>query len=154
MDIILILIAIIGAVAGFFKDKSDKDPGGQKRTINVPRPTPTPSGGAGRHYPVEETETSDTVTISKRQQEQRERLAERVNTATQVEMDNRKHDSSIGEVTKRSHTDLSKEQKQFKSQVKRNLSRKGLVNGIVMSEILGPPRAVKPYRSVIEQRRK
>ena len=32
-------------------------------------------------------------------------------------------------------------------------NRRGLVQGMIMSEVLGPPRGLKPYRSIINERR-
>ncbi|WP_010650932.1 hypothetical protein [Oceanobacillus massiliensis] len=40
----------------------------------------------------------------------------------------------------------------MKRQVVDNISAKGLVNGVMMSEILGAPRAKKPYRSILQDR--
>jgi len=37
--------------------------------------------------------------------------------------------------------------------VKSLTNRKGLVQGMIMSEVLGPPRGLKPYRSIISERR-
>lgn len=37
--------------------------------------------------------------------------------------------------------------------VKSLTNRKGLVQGMIMSEVLGPPRGLKPYRSIINERR-
>lgn len=38
--------------------------------------------------------------------------------------------------------------------INRLTTRKGLVQGMIMSEVLGPPRALKPYKSVINERKR
>lgn len=158
MDVILIILAIIGGLAGFLKDKSDKDTNKQKRTVNSPKPSPTPSGGAGGmarndHQPQYSEEKTS---IEEQQQEQRDRLADRMNTATQQAIDERKHDAILNENDNDNQSDkeLSVEQKRFKRRIKNNLNQKGLVNSVIMAEVLGSPRAKKPYQSIVQQRRK
>ncbi|MFB4166514.1 hypothetical protein [Virgibacillus sp. JSM 102003] len=157
MDVILIILAIIGGLAGFLKDKSENDTNKQKRTVNSPKPSPTPSGGAGgmTRNDYQQQSSEEKTSIEEQQQEQRERLADRMNTATQKAIDERKHDAIINENDNFNQTDkeLSVEQKRFKRRIKNNLNRKGLVNGVIMAEVLGSPRAKKPYQSIVKQRR-
>lgn len=42
--------------------------------------------------------------------------------------------------------------KKFKKQFKGSLTSKGLVNSVVMAEVLGAPRATNPYQSIIDKR--
>ncbi|MGP4107230.1 hypothetical protein [Virgibacillus sp. L01] len=157
MDVILIILAIIGGLAGFLKDKSDKDTNKQKRTVNSPNPSPTPSGGGGMARSDYQTQVSEEKTsIEEQQQEQRERLADRMNTATQKAIEERKHDAIINENDNINQTGnkLSVEQKRFKRRIKNNLNQQGLVNGVIMAEVLGSPRAKEPYQSIVKQRRK
>ncbi|GGA68667.1 hypothetical protein [Ornithinibacillus halotolerans] len=51
-------------------------------------------------------------------------------------------------------TKLNEKQEAFKKDVQTGLTYKGLVQGVIMSEVLGPPRARKPYRSVIQERKR
>ncbi len=158
MDVILIILAIIGGLAGFLKDKSDKDTNKQKRTANLPNPSPTPSGGGGgmarSDYQTQDSEVK--TSIEEQQKEQRERLADRMNTETQKAIEERKHDAILNENDNinQSDNELSVEQKRFKRRIKNNLNQKGLVNGVIMAEVLGSPRAKKPYQSIVRQRRK
>src|SRR5690625_2236794 len=43
----------------------------------------------------------------------------------------------------------SKAEKRHKKRIRKNLTKKGLINGIIMSEVLGPPRARKPYQNIL-----
>lgn len=38
--------------------------------------------------------------------------------------------------------------------IKTSMTREGLAKSVVMAEVLGPPRAVKPYRSIISERKR
>lgn len=38
--------------------------------------------------------------------------------------------------------------------MKTGMTREGLAKSVVMAEVLGPPRAVKPYRSIISERKR
>ncbi|SDQ48851.1 hypothetical protein SAMN05216232_1790 [Virgibacillus subterraneus] len=157
MDVILIILAIIGGLAGFLKDKSDTNSNKQKRTASSPRPSPAPFGGAGETVSNNQPQSTVAKTsIEEQQQEQRERLADRMNTDTQKALDERKHDAIITDNSENREPDreLSAEQKRFKRRIKNNLNQKGLVNGVIMAEVLGSPRATKPYQSVVKQRRK
>lgn len=44
--------------------------------------------------------------------------------------------------------------KKFKKDFENSLSSKGLINSIVMAEVLGEPRAKNPYQSVISKRKR
>lgn len=158
MDVLLVIIAIVAVLSGFLKDRSDTGSGKQKRTFNRPNPSPTPSGGNDRSGGMvsdkQEQSEVNASSIEEQQQEQRKRLSDRMNTATQVEMGKRKHDAIIGGMKKVSEKDISAKQRQLKKRIKSNLNQKGLVNGIIMAEVLGTSRAGKPYQSILKQRRK
>ncbi|WP_164668571.1 hypothetical protein [Virgibacillus doumboii] len=158
MEVIFVILAIIGGLAGFIKDKSDNNSGKPKRTFNTPKPSPTPSGGRNTTaHPVTDyagETVLNTASIEEQQEEQRNRLAERMQTPTHKAIPGGEHDALIGNTIKEPEKDLSAEQKRLRRRIKTNLNQKGLVNGIIMSEVLGPPRANKPYRSIVSQRRK
>lgn len=157
MEIILIILAIVSALSGLFKDKSDRDTGPPKRSHNPPKPTPTPSGGGqgGGTEAQNEPQTSvSTVSIEEQQNEQRRQLAERMNTVKQNPTEQREHDAISHHDTRRPENNLSAERHNMKRQMNSNLTRTGVINGVIMSEVLGQPRAVKPYRSIVSQRKK
>lgn len=151
----LVVLAIIGGIVGFLKDRSNKDKEEGHKPYQVPKPTATPSGG-GNYQSQHETTTVQTnrTTLEEQQEIQMQQLAERMNTDTTVSVGGRPNDMIIEKMNRRQGDNDSHEKKKMKKQVKRNLTGKGLVDGIIMAEVLGPPRAVKPYKSVIASRRK
>lgn len=47
----------------------------------------------------------------------------------------------------------SYDQKRFKKEFKQGLTREGLINSVIMAEVLGSPRARNPYESIVSKRR-
>lgn len=143
-----LILIIFGIVSAFSKtkDKKHKRPG--KETFNKPKSTSYSSEEA-EHKPVHQESEADFGDT--RDHRGFNRGMER--SETKIEMDKRKYESLITSERNVSDKGLSAEQKQFKRRVRGNLNEKGLVNGIVMSEVLGKPRAMKPYKSVISKRR-
>ncbi|WP_099158546.1 hypothetical protein [Virgibacillus ndiopensis] len=153
----LVVLAIIGGIVGFLKDKSNKNSDGEhNKPYQVPKPTTTPSGGSGqsqRHS--SSTQASiNTQTLKEQQEKQMQQLAERMNANRKSSQEDLNHDAIIGNTINKQVRYDTQQKTKMKKQVKRNLTGKGLVDGIIMAEVLGPPRAVKPYKSVIENRRK
>lgn len=159
MEVILIILAIIGGLSGFLKDKSDDNSGNPKRSYNTLKPSSTPSGGSTSHSPAtsydyDKQTMADTAAIEVQQEEQRNSLAERMETTHKARTGG-EHDAIIDDqVKKEPDKDLSMEQKRLRKRFSANLNQKSLVNGIIMSEVLGQPRAYKPYQSIVSQRRK
>ncbi|SFA70315.1 hypothetical protein SAMN04488072_101116 [Lentibacillus halodurans] len=157
MEVILIILAIVAALSGFFKDNSDTDTRIPKRGNSQPGPVSPPSGGGNRNggKSVDEPQsTVSTASLEEQQYEQRRQLAERMNTMEQKQTPEREHDVIMKHNTREPGTDLSVEQQKMKKRMNSNLTRTGLINGVIMSEVLGPPRAVKPYKSIVDQRKK
>ncbi|WP_188453619.1 hypothetical protein [Virgibacillus oceani] len=152
----LVVLAIIGGIVGFLKDKSKNDSDRDHNKPNrVPKPTATPSGGnyQSQHQSPPVQTYMNTQTMEEQQEEQMQQLAERMNADRVQRADNRQHDAIIGSTLKKRSSFDAHNKMKMKKQVKRNLTGKGLTDGIIMAEVLGPPRAVKPYKSVIESRR-
>lgn len=135
---ILVLLAIVGGVAGFIKDRNKKNDESSKRYPTT-KPTKTPSGG----YQV----ASDRRDI----ENQQGNIIDEQNTHRSIE--NGKHDA-IAENMLRKPPIESNRKSRMKREIKQDLSKHGLVNNVIMSEVLGPPRAFKPYRSVTAERKK
>ncbi|WP_042223420.1 hypothetical protein [Oceanobacillus manasiensis] len=155
-----ILIAIVVGIIGFFKNGSDNK--GDHQSPNQSRPTSTPSGRT--NLPSQRTTTNsntqhgtvDTSSIDDQHQSQLDQLADRYATAKRSaeNISNHQHRTSpLKEERGNKEEQLSSSQKKFKKQINRNLTKQGLANGIIMAEILGPPRAKKPYRNVISERK-
>lgn len=157
---IFILIAIVAGIIGFFKNGSDNK--GDQQSPNQPRPTSTPSGRT--NMPSQRTSTStntqhstvDTSSVEERHQRQLDQLADRYATTKRSANsipDNLQRSSSLREGKEKKEEQLSTKQKKFKKRFDRNLTKQGVANGVIMAEILGPPRAKKPYRSVTSKRK-
>lgn len=142
---ILVLLAIVGGIVGFIKDRSKKEDQ-SRRPYTPPNPTPTPSVG----YDVPSEEKSYEVSV---ENQQTYRMEEQQDTNIHRAVKNGEHDAIAKSTLRKPSNGLNKN-KRMKRQIKSNLSKQGLVNGVIMSEVLGSPRATKPYRSVITERRK
>lgn len=155
MEFFFIILAIIGGLVGIFNDKKFKKTKEPKGTIYNSSGSATETAGeiVTNDEDGQQGQSNSGGSIERQRLDQRQRSAERMDTETQKEMRKRKHDSIIGGTNKVPENNLSAKQKQFKKRIKRNVNREGLVNGIIMAEILGSPRATKPYRSVISQRK-
>src|SRR5690606_32233886 len=113
-----------------------------------------------RHKQKQTAYTSSATNRSVEEQQtlQMEKVTQRMNTSTSDSIDSSsQQDLCIVPAiqdSSRHHTLHSKNvnKEKFKKDVKTSLNHKGLVNGIIMSEVLGPPRARKPFRSVIAER--
>lgn len=160
-----IVILIIAGILGFLRDNAakQKEEDRKRRTRPTRRAPQTARGpvsssgnnrtsGKGTLETVRETISSSS--IETQQKEQMEKLANRFNTRTNEAVDELQEGiAASGSVLRETAKDLSKEQEQIKRGVSQSLKGKGLINGIIMSEVLGSPRARRPYRSVITERK-
>ncbi|MCT2537602.1 hypothetical protein NC661_01480 [Aquibacillus koreensis] len=151
--IIPILVAL-GWLFGMFK-KDDND---QPAKRPQPRPTPSPSGPNQTESPtisdVQEEQSSTRVqTYYEQKQEQLDKLRNNMNADSNINSGKIERISSINNQRNENKIEVSSTKKQSKLSVKRNLTKRGLAESVVMAEILGPPKAVKPYRSVVQNRR-
>jgi membrane-associated HD superfamily phosphohydrolase len=161
----IVLLIIVG-ILGFLRDNAAKQKEEERKrrsrpTKPVPQASRNPqSSRDDSRNTVRDTlekarETISSVSVEEQQKEQMEKLADRFNTRAneklgEIQDDISKGKSVLQEVSK---ADLSKEQEQIKRGVSQSLRGKGLINGIIMAEVLGPARARKPYRSVVADRR-
>ncbi|ASN05191.1 hypothetical protein [Virgibacillus necropolis] len=143
---ILVLLAIVGGIVGFIKDRNNKEKESTK-PYSVPRPTQKPSGGGNlaNHMEVTEEQTKSTVSTTS--------LREQFDASTHRAIEGGEHDAIAEGMVGKSSSSSNKNNR-MRKQISNNLSKQGLVNGIIMSEVLGPPRAKRPYRSVLTERRK
>ncbi|MFD1850238.1 hypothetical protein [Oceanobacillus bengalensis] len=161
-DNFFIILVILSGIFGLFGKKEEEK---KEKKTNQPRPTPTPSGGyqtsKRSQTPVERKQPTVTLSVDEQKKEQLDRLAGQLKTKSIHSFEDisqqRMKDSSHYAFDNRSiHNpveQLSRDQVKLKEEISNNLSKKGLIQGIIMAEVLGPPRATKPYRSVIEERK-
>lgn len=157
-----IVFGIIKAMSGENSNQKEKQ---KPNRPTVPRPATTPSQApSGEAHKPKQTvyqTTPENVYVEDQQKQQLEKLASRLHTQTAITpLDEiNQDDLSLGTVIKdeikhHSSNKLNENQVKFRKDVKSGLNRKGLVQGVIMSEVLGPPRARKPYNSVISDRRR
>jgi len=111
----------------------------------------------------EDSSIGEAISIGEQQQKQLEQLAGKMKTEAIQDFDNLSNQAdnehrimttslSKGLNEKASVNFNNKPKKEVKKQMQNRLSRKGLIESVIMAEILGPPRARKPYKSVITER--
>ncbi|MDY0405533.1 hypothetical protein P5G51_009095 [Virgibacillus sp. 179-BFC.A HS] len=123
-------------------------------TGEKPMPSKTATYEAAKKKPDLSGEKPSAYAVTQQQQEQLKRLQSRMNTKQAIEQ--------MGELDANNHTALpfgklkqnnaSERNQNLKKQMKKRITGNGLVGGIIMSEVLGSPRAMKPYRSVVARR--
>ncbi|WP_010097043.1 hypothetical protein [Ornithinibacillus scapharcae] len=157
-----IVFGIIKAMSGENSNQKEKQ---SPNRPPVPRPATIPSQApSGETQKPKQTvyqTTPENVYVEDQQKQQLEELASRLNTQTTITQidDINQDDLSLGsaikdEIKNHSTSKLNENQIKFRKEVKSGLNRKGLVQGVIMSEVLGQPRARKPYNTVISDRRK
>lgn len=171
--VMIAVSAIIGFLSGDKKEQEQK----QKR---VPRPKPVQTRSIPKHS---ETTREKTITRSNRQEVLTTKLepTERTVTSSHAESYESKQQAQLERLQKKLGTEISsdvkysnfiaeqdltfskslenvnhfsEEQEELKKNIRGSLRKRGLINGIIMAEVLGKPRALKPYQSVIVERYK
>lgn len=172
----IIVLIIIGGLAKLLGGDNKEQQ--KKQTNQPPRPTEarkqtTPIPGRPRAQQPKASRSTNpmgqprsvgqSISIEEEQQKQFEQLAGKMNAESvhrlenlsdEITSGNEITDSAISLNKKRSHhpPKHNKHRKQVKHQMKKRLSENGLTESIIMAEVLGPPRARKPYKSIIAQR--
>lgn len=154
-----IIFIIIAGIVGFFKSNSSKQKGEQERKPNKsPGRRTAPSGRKPKQkvYVDNQSDRVYTTSIEEKQNQQMEQMINRYGTGSNQRMEEMEHGAFNHRVSHEiiDENGLNKRQSHLKKEIGANLKGKRLINGIIMSEVLGPPRAQKPYRSIISQRRK
>ncbi|WP_249871059.1 hypothetical protein [Oceanobacillus saliphilus] len=161
-DNLFIIIIIVSALLGFFRrsnneqetqeEKKKPVPPKTARVPNVP-PERRPQPRAERQIYRENSRKPavSTASIEEQQKAQLERLASKYTTITDS-IEDLTSQSSGGSILIEPKKVSEVRKEYLKKQLVSNFEAKGLVNGIIMSELLGSPRAKKPYKSVIQDR--
>ncbi|GIP61603.1 hypothetical protein J32TS6_01580 [Virgibacillus pantothenticus] len=155
-----IIFAVIAGIIGFFKDSfsSDKEEK-SKHSKPTNRPVP-PFGGETVKKPSNPMKRQErardsfsTASASEQKQQQMEQLAEQIGTNLQAPLKEFQQQAKSIQNKRDDETKHLHKQK-LKRQVANNLTQEGLVNGIIMAEVLGKPRAKNPYRSILSNQMK
>lgn len=97
------------------------------------------------------------TSIAEQRQKQMEQFAAQLDVEEENEHTGLKKKSKLADVKRSEEVQrLASEnaKQQFKKDFNNSLTSKGLVNSVIMSEVLGAPRSRNPYESVIEKRMK
>lgn len=90
--------------------------------------------------------------IEEQQKKQMERLANRYQTSSRDDIESAEQKFK-DLIVDRNVEEENPGKREMKRRVSRNLDGKGLVNGIIMAEVLGSSRAKQPYRSIVQKRK-
>jgi len=161
ITILAAIFGLFGASAGKNNEKGKKTAGNQPQTTQNPSQTTSgqsqmSQGQMGGANTASSQSAQDQ--IEKQQNEQMEKLRGQFQKQTSEEaqdFSDMKNASQKEDGIKEMQQQLQKklyEQGQFKQEMRNNLGRKGLVQGIIMSEVLGPPRSRKRYRNIARER--
>ncbi|WP_186575747.1 hypothetical protein [Aquibacillus kalidii] len=157
MDDLLGLLPFIIAAIGWFLAKAGKD---EKNTSPLPKQQPV-SGRSPSSKPIrtEEEQVLREETAPKTEMqtyfEEKQEQLDRVNMEKKGEVKDISHSKgniygTIGDKPKKSFGKLKR--KEPRLSVARNITKRRVAESVVMAEVLGPPRAVKPYQNVAQNR--
>lgn len=166
----IVILAVLGGLASLMKRKKDQEKQANEESPQAQKPvvrSPQTSGQQLTKQVFKRPNPSvsvNTSSIDEHRAEQLRRYTEQMasNNSNTTVTKNTEH-SGLQDRPKvadaRRDVEIenlgsSVQQKQFKKQIKKGLTTEGLVNSILMAEVLGPPRARNPYQSVISKRRK
>lgn len=161
-----LLILLVGGIFSLLKGKPEEDAKeeqSQRReapTFPETFPLPYEREQADQQFEVESSEYSiDSLSIEEQREQQMQQL-----TAQYSMNDHKDEEEHSGLQDKAKLADLRREMdvqkikapynKKFKKEFTKSLTKKGLVNSVIMAEVLGSPRALKPYQSVPSRRNK
>jgi hypothetical protein len=179
--VVIVVMGIIRVLTGGNNNQQKKQQPTRQHKPNQPRQTRIPSPSEGQQRPkqtvyqssservYEEKQktvepenpvyTTSSTNIYTEEQHQMEQLKRRMNISDDISINEMMEtDISLGteiqdEIKHSASLSSNNNQIQFKKDVKAGLNREGLIRGIIMSEVLGPPRARKPYQNIITERK-
>lgn len=168
-NFIIVLIIIGGITKLLGGDGKEQQTNRQGRPIEKRQqttPSPRNTNRSRSQQPTRSKTSSplgETISIGEEQQKQLEQLAGQMRTEAVQSFDDlskevASDDKIMSSAVTRNKTDniakkdRNKNKKEVKRQMKKKLSRQGVTESIIMAEVLGPPRARKPYKSVIAER--
>lgn len=161
------IIIIIGGLISLFKGKAKQEEQQEQRQQQQPqqqsqqarrmpeRPKPTIAKQTNDHRRThsEKQEAISNLSIEEHRAEQMKRFSDSLATNQHSGMTDR---PKIADATREEEvqrlTSKYNDQK-FKRQFENSLTNKGLINSVVMAEVLGSPRARRSYQTVITKRR-
>lgn len=154
-----LLILIIGGLMSLFKRKTEQPEQEQKNVPNRPLPMPAETRmetvkektRPPKLEPQPVNKKMEVRPVEQYRQQQMEELKNRLNVNNERVNHYKGSDQNVKSHV---HSLTSKNDKRpFKRHFKDNVTRSGLINSVIMSEVLGPPRAMKPYEGMPYKRK-
>lgn len=154
------LIILIGGIISLLKGKSEKVEEDQPAT-NRPK-TAQAENPFERSRQRERTRSAEKVRTEPISSKSIEELREEqmMRFSGQVDSEEDQEEKDTDKVSDRVRKEVvgkkitNRHKKEFRNDFNQSLTKKGLVNSVIMAEVLGAPRARKPYETVITKRRK
>lgn len=172
LDNIFLIFIIISGIIGFLGSNKEEQKKKQRPVkTNTPQRQPVPAPSRTRtetKRPIEsprrqaEQPAKPQVTVADsieaEQKVQMERLQERFGRSTSPD-EKAVTSNQIGQDLTESGSlqpakYFSEEQEILRKDIRKSLKNKGLINGIIMAEVLGKPRSLKPFESPTLERYK
>lgn len=157
-----LLIIVIGGIVSLLKGKSGDKEKESQPAQRSPKPAPVAQPfdrQVQRNYNQTKDENKQepihTLSMEDQREKQIERLAGHIQTTSEPEHSGLKNRPKVADARRLEEIKQlasSYDQKKFKKDFKTSLTSKGLINSVVMAEVLGSPRSRKPYQSVIKNR--
>lgn len=166
-NMFIVILVISGLIGVLSNNKEQQKKEQQKKTqqqrseADKPKPTSRPSGPIEqKRRPTYEPRTQSqdkevvsTASIADERQVQMEKLKEKFGGVTSEDL-SKVDISKYGLQIDQPFKELTEEQKVLQKDIRSGLNNRGLINGIIMAEVLGKPRSLKPYESVTIERYK
>lgn len=150
---LFLIIIVLSSIFGMLnKNKEEKE-----KNPSRPKPVQTPSRPINKSErpsrPIERSKPVAMKSVEEQQHEQMERLRERFkidesDNFNETDLSERK--TNLTAITKKN---VGSSKSKLNKELELKYNQKSVIQGIMMSEILGAPRSRKPYRSVIEERK-
>jgi DNA mismatch repair ATPase MutL len=142
----IIIVILIGIISSLYKQVKGAQPEEGKRTN---RPNQAPVSPVGQNKPVRRQKQANkpvrgqNVANQSNQHQGSASKHENLNSATRIETQENKQTKMEMNENK-----AATQQKEENKQKSLNVSQSNLVDGLIWSEVLGPPRAKRPHRSI------
>lgn len=155
----LIIIAIVGGIISWINRSRSSDKGKDSREFQ-PNPTPVSSGDVEKGQEGNGTKKDNQFPSSleggaNSYYDQKEAMVKEANSKLEESASLQTNEISNDGTTQNNIKVHKKREKNNKAGLSVNdyLTRKGIAESVIMAEVLGSPRAKKPYRSVIDRKR-
>lgn len=159
---IFFLIAIIAGLFSFFKNRNkEQEQKQQKQQQRAPRQTtPVKRDPFTGEKPVYEAKRASkpmsvpTVSIEEIRSERLEAFASQLQENAAEKINQSQTEINRSSIMRDKKKVYQSTESSLRQKVSKSLTPDGLITSIITAEILGKPRGLKPYRSIIDERKR